>query len=174
MTMIPRRASSGGRENSSRPTWGDVGRATGNAPSRYRGDRPAHFKQWHVDADEGGDDAEDARAITVVALLAEPGADFDGGAFEATRGVGDLHFLGERRGETGGISTHCAEGPKTTQVMTPRWPGGVTSAVAWGRGDLIAFPAKKGWHRAMPTPPGLRRTLVVWAQDPTIVTKESE
>ena len=73
----------------------------------------------------------------MVALLAEPGADYEGGAFE---------------------------------VMTPRWPDGERRAVAWGRGDLIAFPARKVWHRVMPTTAGLRRTLVVWAKDPTIAT----
>ena len=51
---------------------------------------------------------------------------------------------------------------------------GERRAVAWGRGDLIAFPARKVWHRVMPTTAGLRKTLVVWAKDPTIVTKESE
>ena len=37
MTIIPRRASSGGRKNSFRPTLGELGRATGNSPaSRQR------------------------------------------------------------------------------------------------------------------------------------------
>ena len=102
--------------------------------TEYRGDQNAHFKQWHVDADEGGSDAEDARAITIVALLAEPGADFEGGDFE---------------------------------VMLPKWPGGRKRAVQWRKGDLIAFPARKVWHRVMPTTAGLRKTLVVWAKDPT-------
>ena len=103
--------------------------------TEYRGDRGGHFKQWHVDADEGGDDAEDARVYTLVALLAEPGAEFAGGDFE---------------------------------VMTPKWPGGKRRAVAWRKGDLIAFPAQKVWHRVMPTTSGLRKTLVIWCKDPTL------
>lgn len=50
--------------------------------AEYSGDSNAHFKQWHVDADEGGDDLEDRRELTVVALLTEPGKDFEGGDFE--------------------------------------------------------------------------------------------
>ena len=103
--------------------------------TEYRGDQNAHFKQWHVDADEGGEDAEDARVYTLVALLAEPGAEFAGGDFE---------------------------------VMTPKWPGGKRRAVAWRKGDLIAFPAQKVWHRVMPTTSGLRKTLVIWCKDPTL------
>jgi len=50
----------------------------------YRGEQGGHFKEWHVDADDGGHDAEDAREITIVALLAEPNSDFLGGEFQAT------------------------------------------------------------------------------------------
>ena len=117
----------------------DVVRAAHEAmiPLGRRFDRAGQAARGHVDADEGGDDAEDARVYTLVALLAEPGAEFAGGDFE---------------------------------VMTPKWPGGKRRAVAWRKGDLIAFPAQKVWHRVMPTTAGLRRTLVVWAKDPTIAT----
>lgn len=108
--------------------------------TEYRGDRGGHFKQWHVDADEGGGDAEDSRVFTVVALLAEPKAEFDGGAFE---------------------------------VMTPKWPAGKRRAVAWRKGDLIAFPATRVWHRVMPTTAGVRKTLVCWAKDPTVSVPET-
>ena len=109
--------------------------------TEYRGDREAHFKQWHLDAHEGGEDAEDARAITLVVLLTEPGVDFQGGDFE---------------------------------VMRPQWPGGVASAVDWRRGDVIAFPACEVWHRVLPTTRGIRRTLVVWAKDPTALARNAE
>ena len=109
--------------------------------TEYRGDREAHFKQWHLDAHEGGEDAEDARAITLVVLLTEPGVDFQGGDFE---------------------------------VMRPQWPGGVASSVTWRRGDVIAFPACEVWHRVLPTTQGIRRTLVVWAKDPTALARNAE
>jgi len=41
-----------------------------------------HFKEWHVDADDDGDDEEDGRELTVVCLLTEPNEDFSGGDFE--------------------------------------------------------------------------------------------
>lgn len=109
--------------------------------TEYRGDREAHFKQWHLDAHDGGEDAEDSRAITLIILLAEPEVDFEGGDLE---------------------------------IMRPRWPGGQASAVQWKRGDVIAFPACEVWHRVMPTTKGLRRTIVVWAKDPTAHARNRE
>lgn len=42
----------------------------------------SHFQQWHVDADEDGIDEEDKRELTIVALLTQPGSDFQGGDFQ--------------------------------------------------------------------------------------------
>ena len=71
--------------------------------TEYRGDREAHFKQWHLDAHEGGEDAEDARAITSVVLLTEPGVDFPGRRFEV--GCGRNGRAASRRPWTGGEAT---------------------------------------------------------------------
>ncbi|KAJ8598844.1 hypothetical protein CTAYLR_008547 [Chrysophaeum taylorii] len=101
--------------------------------TEYRGDRLAHFKQWHIDADDDGGDEEDKREITVVALLTEPGTDFEGGDFEC---------------------------------MVPAYPDGIHHTLAWHKGDIIAFLAKRLWHRVLPTTAGIRKTLVLWAKPP--------
>ena len=60
------------------------------------------------------------------------------------------------------------------EVMRPQWPGGVSSAVDWSRGDVIAFPACEVLHSVLPTTRGIRRTLVVWAKDPTALARNAE
>jgi len=70
--------------------------------TEYRGDDGAHFQQWHLDADADGTDEEDKRELTVVALLSEPGADFQGGAFECmvpTYPDGVTHALHWHKGD---------------------------------------------------------------------------
>lgn len=70
--------------------------------AEYRGSSGSHFKQWHVDADHEGDDEEDKRMLTVVALLAQPNVDFEGGEFECmvpTYPNGEKHTLRWNKGD---------------------------------------------------------------------------
>ena len=52
----------------------------------------------------------------------------------------------------------------TFQVMSPSYPNGHDLPLR--KGDLIAFQAKKLWHRVLPTTHGTRKSLVLWAKHP--------
>ena len=117
--------------------------------AEYDGAKTGHFAQWHTDgggrrlrrrADDDDDDPEDTREISVVALLAEPKAEFDGGRFEICTG-------GRPDGE--------------------RAKRGNTWALDWAAGDAVAFPAKKLWHRVTKVTRGRRASAVLWASAPS-------
>ena len=117
--------------------------------AEYDGAKKGHFAQWHTDggvggygggADDDDDDPEDTREISVVALLAEPKAEFDGGRFEICTG-------GRPDGE--------------------RAKRGNTWALDWAAGDAVAFPAKKLWHRVTKVTRGRRASAVLWASAPS-------
>lgn len=70
--------------------------------TEYRGESNAHFQQWHLDADNDGQDEEDKRELTIVVLLTEPGVDFEGGDFECmtpTYPSGIHHTVVWRKGD---------------------------------------------------------------------------
>mmetsp|Transcript_25770 Transcript_25770/g.102900 ORF Transcript_25770/g.102900 Transcript_25770/m.102900 type:complete len:253 (+) Transcript_25770:459-1217(+) len=123
--------------------------------SEYSGALGGHFQQWHVDADDDGDDEEDGRALTIVALLAEPGVDFRGGDFQCVVSS-----------PSGGGGDDNADEVDDDDLAGATAAGSTSKTVAWRKGDAIAFRAKQLWHRVLPTTEGMRKTLVLWAKDP--------
>ena len=116
--------------------------------AEYDGAKKGHFAQWHTDgvgrlgsgAGATTTTTRRTREISVVALLAEPKADFDGGRFEICTG-------GRPDGDRAKREEHVR--------------------LDWAAGDAVAFPAKKLWHRVTKVTRGRRASAVLWASAPS-------
>ena len=107
--------------------------------TEYHGSEGGHFGTWHTDAEDGGDDREDSRELSVVLMLSAR-SKYTGGLLQVKRGG-----RSGKRGES--------------QIPPPK---SMVEDVDLEAGDAAIFPAKKVWHRVTKTRSGLRRTVVFW------------